>query len=109
MFISNSDAVSTPCEPGVTRKILSYNDQIMMCEITFETGACGNFHSHPHVQVTYIISGSFSFTIDGETRTVHAGDSLLMPSGSVHGCECLEAGKLCDVFSPMRSDFLSSN
>ena len=68
MFISNSDAVSTPCEPGVTRKILSYNDQIMMCEITFETGACGNFHSHPHVQVTYIISGSFSFTIDGEVK-----------------------------------------
>ena len=29
-----------------------------------------------------------------------------MPSNSLHGCECLEAGVLCDVFTPMREDFI---
>jgi quercetin dioxygenase-like cupin family protein len=106
MFVLNDTVSGTPCEPGVTRKILSYNEQVMMCEITFEKGSRGNTHSHPHVQITYVIKGSFAFTIDGETKVVNAGDSLLMPSGSVHGCECLEAGMLCDVFSPMRKDFL---
>ena len=29
-----------------------------------------------------------------------------MPSGVEHGTVCLEAGKLVDVFSPKREDFL---
>ena len=78
----------------------------MMCEITFEKGARGNMHSHEHLQITYIAEGSFEFTIDGETKIVNKGDSVYMPSNSVHGVVCLEAGKLVDVFNPMRKDFL---
>ena len=106
MFLHNASAVPTPCEPGVTRRVLAYNEQTMMCEIRFEKGAKGNMHSHLHTQVTYIVRGSFAFTVDGETQVVHQGDSVLMPSGSVHGCECLEEGVLCDVFTPMREDFI---
>ena len=106
MFVYNQDITPTPCEPGVSRRILSYNEKVMMCEITFEKGAKGNMHRHLHTQVTYIVKGSFAFTVDGETRVVHQGDSVLMPSNSLHGCECLEAGILCDVFTPMREDFL---
>ncbi len=91
---------------GVTRRILAYTDGLMCVENTFETGAVGALHSHPHTQITYIVSGSFSFTIDGETRVVKAGDTLLKENGVVHGCTCLEAGKLLDVFAPMREDFL---
>ena len=29
-----------------------------------------------------------------------------MPSGVTHGVTCLEEGILCDVFNPMREDFL---
>lgn len=29
-----------------------------------------------------------------------------MPPNAVHGTVCLEAGKLVDVFAPMREDFL---
>ena len=106
MFVHNNTVTATPCEPGVSRKVMAYNDQVMMCEITFEKGAKGNFHTHPHVQTTYIVKGSFAFTIDGETQVVNAGDSILMPSNSLQGCECLEAGVLCDVFTPMREDFI---
>ena len=85
MFVHNNTVTATPCEPGVSRKVMAYNDQVMMCEITFEKGAKGNFHTHPHVQTTYIVKGSFAFTIDGETQVVNAGDSILMPSNSLHG------------------------
>ena len=78
MFVHNNTVTATPCEPGVSRKVMAYNDQVMMCEITFEKGAKGNFHTHPHVQTTYIVKGSFAFTIDGETQVVNAGDSILM-------------------------------
>ena len=106
MFGFNKDARPTPCEPGVTRRILTYGGNVMMCEISFETGARGNMHSHVHEQITYIAEGSFSFTIDGETKVVNKGDSVYMPSNAEHGVTCLEAGKLVDVFSPKREDFL---
>lgn len=101
-----SEAVPTPCEPGVTRRILNYSDDLMMCEISFEKGARGNSHSHPHLQITYVGKGSFEFTIDGKTSVVHQGDSVYLPSGSVHGVHALEEGILVDVFNPKRDDFL---
>ncbi len=108
MFVYNQEIQETPCEPGVTRKILCYSEELMMCEITFEKGAKGNFHSHTHLQITYIAEGSFSFTIGDETKIVNKGDSVYMPSDITHGVTCLEAGKLVDVFSPMRKDFLKT-
>ena len=106
MFRCNQDCIPTPCEPGVTRKVMSYTDDVMMCEITFAAGAQGNAHSHPHTQVTYVAEAKFDFTIDGETKTVCRGDSVLMPPHAVHSVVCLEAGKLVDVFTPKREDFI---
>ena len=106
MFGYNKDAAPTPCEPGVTRRILTYGGNVMMCEISFEKGAQGNMHSHVHEQITYIAEGKFLFTIDGETKEVCKGDSVYMPSGAEHGVTCLEEGRLVDVFSPIREDFL---
>jgi quercetin dioxygenase-like cupin family protein len=106
MFVYNKDVTATNCEPGVTRKILTYDKDLMMCEITFQKGSRGNVHSHSHLQITYVAKGSFEFTIDGETKIVNQGDSVYMPANSVHGCVALEDGMLVDVFSPMRDDFL---
>lgn len=106
MFRFNNDAGTTNCEPGVTRKILCYSDELMMCEISFEKGAKGNFHKHEHLQITYIAKGKFEFTIGGETKVVSVGDSVYMPSNVEHGVTCLEEGILVDVFNPMRQDFL---
>ena len=91
---------------GVTRRVLAYSDVLMCVENTFEKGAVGRLHSHPHTQITYVVSGVFSFTIDGEERTVKAGDTMLKEDGVVHGCTCLEAGILLDIFNPMRADFV---
>jgi quercetin dioxygenase-like cupin family protein len=109
MFTYNKDIIATDCEPGVKRKILSYSDELMMCEITFEKGARGNFHAHPHLQITYIAKGAFLFTIEGETKEVRQGDSVYMPSNALHGVTCLEEGILVDIFNPKRDEFLTEN
>lgn len=106
MFIRNDECAITNCEPGVTRKVMGYNDNVMMCEVAFETGAKGNFHTHPHAQVTYVAEGKFEFTVDGQTQIVSKGDCVFMPPGVEHGTTCLEAGKLVDVFNPKREDFI---
>jgi len=106
MIVFNNLTKSTNCEPGVSRKVLSYNEELMMCEIAFEKDAKGNRHHHKHLQITYVLSGSFDFTIDHETVRVNKGDSILIPSGAEHEVHCIEAGMLLDVFNPMRKEFL---
>ena len=91
---------------GIVRQIMGYNDNLMMVKVKFETGAIGTPHTHPHTQTTYVASGVFEFTTDGETKIVRPGDGVYMKPGSLHGCICLEAGVLIDTFSPMREDFL---
>ena len=91
---------------GVVRQIMAYNDDLMMVKVKFETGAVGTPHTHPHTQATYVASGVFEFTTDGETKIGHPGDGIYMKPGVLHGCRCLEAGVLIDTFSPIRKDFL---
>lgn len=81
----------------------------MAVENHFETGAIGAMHSHPHQQLTYVLSGKFEFTIGDETHIVTAGDTLHKMPNVIHGCKCLEAGVLLDVFTPQREDFLKKN
>lgn len=106
MYTYNDEVIATPCEPGVTRKVLSYSDELMMCEITFNKGSKGNPHAHKHLQITYIAKGKFEFTIGDETKVVSQGDSVYMPSNVMHHVLCLEEGILVDVFNPKREDFL---
>ena len=105
-WVSNQEVELQPCGPGVCRKILAYTDELMCVENHFEKGGVGALHSHPHTQITYVVSGAFEFEIDGVKKTVTAGDTMLKKDGVVHGCVCLEEGVLLDVFTPMRQDFV---
>lgn len=91
---------------GVKRQVLSQEPALMVVSFRFEQGAVGALHNHPHVQSTYVESGRFRFTQDGKDFEVGPGDSFVIPSDAVHGCECLEAGRLIDCFTPRRDDFL---
>jgi quercetin dioxygenase-like cupin family protein len=91
---------------GVTRQVLAENKELMVVAFTFEKGGVGDLHSHPHVQSTFVESGCFLFSINGEEFEVRPGDSFITPSGATHGCKCIEAGRLIDTFTPRRDDFL---
>lgn len=107
MFVYKKDTVLDDLGNGVSRRILAHAGGMMAVEVNFSAGSVGPMHSHPHEQLTYVLSGRFSFTIDGETRDVSAGDTLYKKPNVVHGCVCLEAGTLLDTFTPQREDFLS--
>ena len=108
MFVKENEPVPVACEPGVTRKVLAWNESLMMCEISFEKGARGKAHTHPHTQVSYVAKGSLMFMVGGETRLVAKGDSILIPPDALHGVEALEEAMLVDVFTPARADFVQS-
>jgi quercetin dioxygenase-like cupin family protein len=93
-------------DTGVTRQILGHDPQLMMVRVTFEKGAVGAAHSHPHRQVTFVERGSFEATISGQRTVLRAGDCFLVPPEAVHAVVALEDGALIDVFTPAREDFL---
>ena len=105
-WVLHEDTLPQPAGAGVTRRVLAYTDGLMCVENTFEKGAVGALHHHPHTQITYVVSGRYRFTIGDETREVGPGDTLLKQDGVMHGCVCLEAGILLDFFTPMREDFV---
>ncbi|WP_378187012.1 cupin domain-containing protein [Aquimarina sp. W85] len=91
---------------GLKRKIMGYDDKIMLVKVHFEVGAIGSMHKHYHSQVTYVESGSFDVTIGEKTTTLIGGDSFYIPPNVMHGAICTESGVLIDVFSPIREDFM---
>jgi quercetin dioxygenase-like cupin family protein len=93
---------------GIQRQIYGYDDRVMLVKVKFETGGVGSLHQHPHTQVTYVDGGAFEFTIGNEKKIIRKGDGCYVPPNTIHGCVCLEAGMLVDVFSPHREDFLKS-
>jgi len=91
---------------GSTRRVILDLPELMLVEFSFEEGAVGALHSHPHVQSSYVAEGRFEVTIDGVTEVVGAGGAFIVPSGKLHGVRALEAGRLVDSFTPRRDDFL---
>lgn len=102
-------ASETPWEDlgnGIKRQIYGYNETVMMVKVQFEAEAIGVLHQHHHSQVTYVESGVFETSIDGDVKTLKKGDGFYAPPHKMHGVVCKEAGVLIDVFSPIREDFL---
>ena len=107
-FIQNSTIEWQQMAEGVKRKIMAYDDNLMLVRVEFETGGIGTLHQHYHTQITNIESGVFEIEISGEKKILKAGDVFHVPSNAIHGAVCLEAGVLIDVFNPMREDFFEN-
>ena len=104
--VKHSDALVQDLGGGVTRRILSHTEGMMVVEITFPAGGVGAVHTHVHLQSSYVKSGVFEYTVGDEKVVVREGDSLTFLPDEPHGCVCLEPGVLVDMFSPERKDFL---
>ena len=62
-------------------------------------------HFHVHEQIMYVISGSFSFTLEGETSVFGEGDTIVIPSNHKHYGTALTDCKIMDVFCPKREEY----
>jgi len=55
-------------------------------------GKVHHFHTHPVDEILVIISGRLNFMWDGGERMVSAGDTILLPAGTLHQSEAQEGG-----------------
>jgi quercetin dioxygenase-like cupin family protein len=106
-FITTADIKWEVMGNGVERKILGHDDEVMMVCVRFEKGASGALHHHIHRQISFVESGSFEVTIDGNKKILQKGDCFFVAPDLIHGVVALEKGILVDIFTPARKDFLS--
>jgi quercetin dioxygenase-like cupin family protein len=105
-FLMGATLPVVEVDGGLTRKLMGFNDELMLLEIKFKTGGIGYVHQHIHSQSSYCVSGVFEVTINGEKKILKSGDGFFVEPNVPHGAVCLEEGILIDTFSPMRQDFL---
>ncbi len=108
VFIENKEVPWEATAPGIKRKIMSYDERLMVVKVEFEKGAVGTLHQHYHSQITHLEKGAFEVEIGDEKKILRAGDAFYIPPNVMHGAVCLEPGVLIDIFSPMREDFVTS-
>lgn len=105
-FIVDADIPWQDLGGGLKRKIMSYDETMMMVKIEFEKDGIGAMHKHVHTQMSYVESGVFEITIGDKKQLLKAGDGYYIPSNVMHGAVCKEPGVLIDLFTPMREDFV---
>lgn len=88
------------------QRSLVVGQRVMVSRLFLKKGAVVPLHSHPHEQVTMILSGALRFTIDGGTRMVGAGEILCIPPHMPHAAEAVEDTVDVDIFQPPREDWL---
>ena len=106
MFKLYNETSVTDLGGGVTRRILAHGNEMMAVEVTFESGAIGAMHTHPHTQISYVLEGEFVATIGEENKTIRKGDTYYTLPDVPHGVVCVKKGVLLDIFTPERKDFL---
>ncbi|MFT7000845.1 MAG: quercetin dioxygenase-like cupin family protein [Spirosomataceae bacterium] len=105
-LISDQDIEWEIIDETCKRKIMAYDDNLMLVKVAFEKGGVGALHHHPHLQMSYVAEGAFEVSIGDDKKVLSSGDVFFVPSEEVHGVICLEKGLLVDVFNPVRKDFL---
>jgi len=92
---------------GLTRRILAYNDSLMLTEHVMEEGAEFPRHSHPHQQLAYLISGHIRVFAGNEVFEAKAGDSFVLRGGIEHRVIALKKSVALDIFTPLREDYVN--
>jgi quercetin dioxygenase-like cupin family protein len=68
--------------------------EVIQVRVDFDAGVASPKHSHPGVEVAYVIDGTFEYQLEGQPPvTLKAGDSLYIPAGTAHVAKNIGQGK----------------
>ncbi|HLH69177.1 MAG TPA: cupin domain-containing protein [Candidatus Dormibacteraeota bacterium] len=83
-------------------------ERVTVALVELAPGAAVPEHHHHHEQVGFVIQGSLTFTVGGETARLGPGDTYRIPSAIPHRAVAGEEGAVvADVFAPAREDWRS--
>ncbi len=92
---------------GIQRKIIGYDEELMLVKVRFRKGTLAPAHNHFHSQSSFIANGRFEVQVGDESQILSTGDGFYIPPNAIHSVKALEDGLIIDSFSPARDDFLN--
>jgi quercetin dioxygenase-like cupin family protein len=105
-YFRTEELPATEMLPGVRRRAVSL-EGVMLTFFDFEPRAVIPVHHHPHQQITWVVSGTMHFDLDGEKRVLSAGEGVLIPPNTPHGAIILDGPcRALDAWHPIREDYL---
>jgi quercetin dioxygenase-like cupin family protein len=108
--IAGFDQLASVPEEQITDKIsrrVICGKQGTLVYWRMKAGAHAAAHQHPQEQFVWLISGSISFRIGAEERTIRPGDLAVIPGGVEHEAFFAEDTEVADFFAPAREDFMT--
>lgn len=96
-------------QSGIQRVILQRADiaqsqaplEAVMGTAEIQSGSTAGRHTHPGMEMGYVLAGEISFEIEGEVpRALKAGDSYVIATGKVHDAKAIgpTAAKVLAVY-----------
>jgi quercetin dioxygenase-like cupin family protein len=80
-------------------------EQVLLCHVTYERGTRVARHAHPEAeQVMWIVEGSVEMTVGEETRTLRAGDVVVVNRGIEHELYSPDGLTFVEAMAPVPRD-----
>jgi quercetin dioxygenase-like cupin family protein len=106
MLVTKNNAIILESSYDLTRRVLSYNQRVMLVEIYIKKGVSVPKHKHESEQLTYIVYGSLQLNTDDKNIILNEGDSIIISGNSYHSAVALKNSFVIDYYMPPREDFL---
>lgn len=92
----------------LSRKVVAGARQ-MLVQVYVKRGCLVPRHAHESEQMTYVLQGALKFHVGADEVTVREGEVIHIPSGVPHQAEALEDTFELDIFSPIRTEWLTAS
>jgi quercetin dioxygenase-like cupin family protein len=90
--------------PGVAIHAIG-GEQVMLCHVVYAPGTTVARHSHPTAeQVMWIVEGSLTMTVGGETKELAPGDLVVINRGVEHELYSAEGVTFVEALAPVLRD-----
>ena len=85
---------------------LAWDGKIMVARTEVAQGYLVPLHSHDNEQITWVMSGTWRFRLEGKTIDVGPNEMISIPANVPHTAEAVETLVAYDIFTPPREDWL---
>ena len=103
-FLDYADIAPREIAPGFSARFV-HTHGMTLARVDIRRDARLPSHTHPHEQLTTVLSGELELTVAGEVRVLRAGMLAFIPGGVPHSARALTACEVLDVFHPLREDY----
>lgn len=87
---------------GVIGK-LTWGEELSLTRYEIKKGTLTKSHRHTYEQITFVLSGFYEMTINGQTELLSAGKMAIVPKGVTHSSHTFSDCIILDVHKAVKN------